>query len=72
MEVGDALLFHNLTLHRSIPHTVDNLIRWAIDIRYVRDYDDAGAIYWKAPSLQWVIQSQTKPFTPFNNWLSKW
>ena len=71
MEMGDALLFHNLTLHRSIPHTVDNLIRWAVDIRYVRDDDDAGAIYWKDPSFQWVIQSRTKPVTPFNDWLSQ-
>ena len=72
MEVGDALLFHNLTLHRSIPHAVDNLIRWAIDIRYVRYDDDATTIYWKYPDFQWVIRSQTKPVTLFNNWSSKW
>ena len=72
METGDALLFHNLTLHRSIAHTIDNLIRWAIDIRYVRDNDDAGAIYWKDPNFQWIIRSRTKPITPLNDWLAKW
>ncbi len=72
METGDVLLFHNLTLHRSIAHTIDNLIRWAIDIRYVRDDDDAGAIYWKDPNFQWIIRSRTKPITPLNDWLAKW
>ena len=72
METGDALLFHNLTLHRSVAHTIDNLIRWAIDIRYVRDDDDAGAIYWKDPNFQWIIRSRTKPITPLNDWLEKW
>ena len=72
METGDALLFHNLTLHRSVAHTIDNLIRWAIDIRYVRDDDDAGAIYWKDPNFQWIIRSRTKPITPLDDWLEKW
>ena len=40
MEMGDALLFHNLTLHRSTVHTTSNMIRWAIDIRYVRGERD--------------------------------
>ncbi len=72
MEMGDALLFHNLTLHRSTVHTTSNMIRWAIDIRYVRDDDDAGAIYWKDPDFKWVIRSQTKPITPLDAWLAKW
>ena len=72
MEMGDALLFHNLTLHRSTVHTTSNMIRWAIDIRYVRDDDDAGAIYWKDPAFKWVIRSQTKPITPLDAWLAKW
>ena len=37
MEPGDALVFHNLTLHRSLPHTTSEIVRWAIDIRYLRD-----------------------------------
>ena len=72
MEMGDALLFHNLTLHRSTVHTTSNMIRWAIDIRYVRDDDDAGAIYWKDPDFKWVIRSRTKPITPLGAWLAKW
>ena len=72
MEMGDALLFHNLTLHRSTVHTTSNMIRWAIDIRYVRDDDDAGAIYWKDPDFKWVIRSQTKPITPLDAWLAQW
>lgn len=72
MELGDALLFHNLTLHRSTAHTNSKSIRWAIDIRYLRDGDDGGSVYWKDPNFKWVIASQTQPITSFEDWLSKW
>ena len=72
MELGDALLFHNLTLHRSIPHTTSEVIRWAIDIRYLRDGDHPGTIYWKNPDFKWVIRSQTQPVTPLARWLEMW
>ena len=72
MELGDALLFHNLTLHRSIPHTTSEVVRWAIDIRYLRDGDHPGAIYWKEPDFKWVIRSETQPVTTLAQWLEMW
>ena len=72
MEVGDALVFHNLTLHRSLPHTTSEIVRWAIDIRYLRDGDHPGTIYWKDPDFKWVIRSQTQPLTPLEQWLEMW
>ena len=72
MALGDALLFHNLTLHRSLPHTTSGVIRWAIDIRYLRDEDHPGTIYWKDRDFKWVIRSQTQPVTPLAQWLEMW
>ena len=72
MELGDALVFHNLTLHRSLPHTTSEIIRWAIDIRYLRDGDHPGTIYWKDPDFKWVIWSQTQPVTTLSQWLEMW
>jgi ectoine hydroxylase-related dioxygenase (phytanoyl-CoA dioxygenase family) len=72
MEVGDALVFHNLTLHRSLPHTTSNIVRWAIDIRYLRDGDHPGTIYWKDPDFKWVIHSETQPLTYFMEWREMW
>jgi len=72
MALGDALLFHNLTLHRSLPHTTSEVIRWAIDIRYLRDGDYPGTIYWKDPDFKWVIRSQTQPVTTLTQWLEMW
>lgn len=72
MALGDALLFHNLTLHRSLPHTTSEVIRWAIDIRYLRDSDYPGTIYWKDPDFKWVIRSQTQPLTTLSQWLEMW
>ena len=72
MAVGDALVFHNLTLHRSLPHTTSGTIRWAIDIRYLRDGDHPGTIYWQAPDFKWVIRSETQPVTPVTQWLEMW
>ena len=72
MEMGDALVFHNLTLHRSLPHTTSQIIRWAIDIRYLRDGDHPGSIYWKDPDFKWVIRSQTQPVTTLMEWLEMW
>ncbi len=72
MELGDALVFHNLTLHRSLPHTTSEVIRWAIDIRYLRDGDHPGTIYWKNPNFKWVIRSETQPLTSLKKWLQMW
>ncbi len=72
MEIGDALVFHNLTLHRSLPHTTSEIVRWAIDIRYLRDGDHPGTIYWKDPDFKWVIRSETQPVTPVEQWLEMW
>ena len=72
MELGDALVFHNLTLHRSLPHTTSEVVRWAIDIRYLRDGDHPGTIYWKDPDFKWVIRSQTQPITTLEEWLKMW
>ena len=71
MEVGDILLFHNLTLHRSLPHE-SQIIRWAIDIRYLRDGDHPGRAYWKNPQFKWVIRSQTQPVTALKTWETMW
>ena len=72
MEIGDALVFNNLTLHRSIPHTTSEVVRWAIDIRYLRDGDHPGTIYWKDPDFKWVIRSDTQPVTSVTQWLEMW
>ena len=72
MEIGDALVFHNLTLHRSLPHTTSEIVRWAIDIRYLRDGDHPGTIYWKDPDFKWVIRSETQPLTKLEQWLEMW
>lgn len=72
MALGDALVFHNLTLHRSLPHTTSETIRWAIDIRYLRDGDHPGSIYWKDPDFKWVIRSERQPVTPFARWREMW
>ena len=72
MALGDALVFHNLTLHRSLPHTTSEIIRWAIDIRYLRDGDHPGTIYWNDSDFKWVIRSQTQPVTPVTQWLEMW
>ncbi|MCY4567094.1 MAG: phytanoyl-CoA dioxygenase family protein, partial [Candidatus Poribacteria bacterium] len=72
MELGDALVFHNLTLHRSLPHTTSEIVRWAIDIRYLRDGDHPGTIYWQDPDFKWVIRSETQPVTPVPQWLEMW
>jgi hypothetical protein len=72
MNVGDALLFHNLTLHRSTAHTGSETIRWAIDIRYLRDGDHPGAFYWPDPDFKWVIRSDDEHVTPLADWLEQW
>lgn len=68
MQPGDVLLFNNLVVHRSLP-TQSDTIRWSIDIRYMRDGDNPGHIYWKDPSAKWIIRSQTRPPTPLDEWL---
>lgn len=72
MNIGDALVFNNLTLHRSLPHTTSEIVRWAIDIRYLRDGDHPGGIYWKDPDFKWVIRSHTQSITTLPQWLEMW
>ncbi len=72
MALGDALVFHNLTFHRSLQHTTSEIVRWAIDIRYLRDGDHPGTIYWKDPDFKWVIRSETQPVTTFSQWVEMW
>jgi phytanoyl-CoA hydroxylase len=69
MQPGDALLFPNLTFHRSLPSTAET-IRWSVDLRFVRDGDYPGQprSYWPDPSFQWVIRSHTQPVTAFEEW----
>jgi ectoine hydroxylase-related dioxygenase (phytanoyl-CoA dioxygenase family) len=67
MEPGDVLLLHNLTFHRSLPNVTDG-IRWSIDIRYLRDGDHPGGIYWEDPEARWVIRSDTEPVTSPERW----
>ena len=50
MRVGDVLLMHHTTIHRSIPNNSDH-IRWSLDLRYCdpslptgRDHDHPGFI----------------------------
>jgi len=68
MEIGDVLLFHNLTFHRSLPN-VSEITRWSIDIRYLRDSDSPGSIGWADPSDKWIIRSATQPVTTLDQWL---
>jgi len=68
MELGDVLLFHNLTFHRSLPNTSE-ITRWSIDIRYMRDGDNPGGILWADPDEKWVIRSATQRVTPLAHWL---
>jgi hypothetical protein len=69
MQPGDALLLHNLTFHRSLT-SISPTIRWSIDIRYLRDGDHPGSIYWQNPADKWVLHSKTQPVTPLDQWLA--
>jgi phytanoyl-CoA hydroxylase len=69
MQPGDALIFGNLLMHRSLPSTLPT-IRWSIDLRYVRDGDPIGAIRWHDPAFKWVIRSSTQPVTPYEQWMA--
>lgn len=70
MQPGDALIFNNLVMHRSLPSTAPT-IRWSIDLRYVRDGDPLGAIGWNDPAFKWVIRSATQPMTTFEAWMAQ-
>ena len=67
MQPGDALIFTNLTMHRSLESTAPT-IRWSIDLRYIRDGDPLGAITWHDPNFKWVIRSPTQPPTDYAPW----
>ena len=69
MAPGDALLFTNLTIHRSLPSVADT-IRWSIDIRFLRDgaRPDQAAAQWPDADFEWVVRSRTRPATTFESW----
>ncbi len=69
MEPGDVLIFNNLVFHRSLPSTSPD-IRWSIDIRYVRAGDFDGNA-WPDKDFQWVIRSDTRPVTTYEQWLAQ-
>lgn len=69
MAPGDALLFTNLTLHRSLPNS-SSIIRWSLDIRYLRDGDHPGTNYWAEPGTKWTIRSSSLPETTLEQWLA--
>lgn len=69
MQPGDALIFNNLTMHRSLESTAPT-IRWSIDLRYIRSGDPLGAIGWNDPAFQWIIRSRTRPVTTYDAWMA--
>ena len=46
-------------------------IRWSIDVRYIREGDFGGEIPWPDADFQWVIRSETKPVTTFEQWMAQ-
>jgi len=68
MAPGDVLIFNNLLFHRSLPSTSPE-IRWSIDIRYIRAGDADG--HWPDNDFQWVIRSETKPVTTYEQWYAQ-
>ncbi|MBP2471933.1 ectoine hydroxylase-related dioxygenase (phytanoyl-CoA dioxygenase family) [Crossiella equi] len=67
MEPGDALLFNELVLHRSLDNTSDR-VRWSIDIRYSADSE---AHQRKAPG-GFRVSSAHGAAETFEEWAAKW
>ncbi len=68
MKPGDVLFMDNLVFHRSIPNTSD-IVRWSVDLRFVRDGDNPGGRLWSDDGFDWIIRSDTRPETSFEDWL---
>ena len=64
MQPGDALVFTNLTFHRSLPSL-------SPDIRYLRAGDFPGTSYWPTTGFEWVIRSATRPETTWEDWIAE-
>ena len=54
-EIGDALFFHNQTVHKSLPNLTDNQIRLSVDYRY-------------QPASQPIVQSSVRPHGDVLTW----
>lgn len=67
MEPGDALMFNELVLHRSLPNRSDR-VRWSIDVRFSTN---EPAHQRKAPGGFRVRSDQLGP-EPFAEWAAKW
>lgn len=79
---GDVLIFHSLTVHRSLPNTSDSL-RLSVDFRYQRDGDDLverslsphfgrlswPEIYadWQSDDLQYYWRQHDYRIVPWDN-----
>lgn len=63
MEVGDILLIHNLTAHRSLPNRSDE-VRWSVDIRY----QDARLPSGYAPEVGFLARSRERPEEVLTHW----
>lgn len=67
MSRGDALVFDELMLHRSLDNVSDG-VRWSVDIRYTRN---DGAHRRKAPG-GFRVSSRTREPETFDEWAAKW
>lgn len=63
MDVGDILLIHNLTAHRSLPNR-SNEVRWSVDIRY----QDARLPSGYAPEAGFLARSRERPEEVLTRW----
>ena len=67
MEPGDALMFNELLLHRSLDNVSDR-VRWSVDIRFSADSPAHRA---KAPG-GFRVSSAHQPPETFEEWAAKW
>lgn len=66
MQPGDALLMHNLVLHRSTPNRSEG-IRWSIDLRYyAAETPGAADLRWGFPK-PWVLDGPDA--VPVETWM---
>lgn len=67
MQPGDALMFNELVLHRSLPN-VSERVRWSVDIRFSAD---EPAHRDKAPG-GFRVRSESLPPESAQEWAAKW
>jgi ectoine hydroxylase-related dioxygenase (phytanoyl-CoA dioxygenase family) len=60
-DAGDVLLFSSLTLHKTLPNTTDDDVRWAYVLEFmsIEDYDPS------VPSPYFQVSKEGKPFGQF-------